>query len=320
MDPDLYAALGVSRGATRADIKKAYRRLARELHPDRRPGDRAAEERFKRVSYAYQVLNDPQKRKLYDEFGSVGLREGFDATAYRGWQQRARGPQWSSGLEEILQQAQQQEGGAGGLHDIFSGRIEDLLGGRRRGRAGRRGRDLAASLSVGFVEALEGVEREITVAGPGGARTLKARIPAGVRDGEKLRLRGQGGPAPGRRGESGDLILTVSVEEHPWFWREQNDLHLRLPVTPSEAYRGARVRVPTLAGDMSLSVPAGTQSGTKLRLRGRGAPARGRGNGAGDLFVHVEVQLPPQGSARVEELLEQLDEELGADVRADVRL
>jgi len=320
-DPDLYSTLGVPRGAARDEIKKAYRKLARELHPDRRPDDPESEERFKRVSYAYQVLNDPEKRKLYDEFGSIALKEGFDPNAYRQWHQRARGAGWNGRLEDLLEHMQR-GGGNVGLEDLFGGRIDDVIGGRRRRRSRRsprRGRDLEASLTVSFNEALEGTERELTVSAPGVApRTLKTRVPAGVRDGEKLLLRGRGGPAPGR-GEPGDLVLTVSVGEHPWFWREGDDLHLRLPVTASEAYGGARVRVPTPRGEVALSIPAGTQSGAKLRLRGRGVARRGRSD-AGDLFAHVEVQLPAPGNERVRKLLEEVDAALEEDVRGELKL
>ncbi len=299
---DLYQTLGVAKDAPKADIKKAFRKLARELHPDRNPGDATAEKRFKDVNRAYQVLSDDEKRKLYDEFGELSLQQGFDAN-------RARQAGVDPRIEELFRRAAAGQGVGGGAQQVFN--IEDLLGGagigdifgNSRRRKPQRGADLESELSIGFVEALRGTERELRVSHPSGPRDVKVRIPAGVRDGGKVRLKGQGTPSR-FGGEAGDLVLTVRVELHPHFWREGEDLHLRVPVTALEAYEGTKVQIPTLDGDVALRVPAGTPSGTKLRLRGKGAK---RGVSTGDLFAHVEITLPPAGDAQVADHLRELE-------------
>ena len=329
-DRDLYSILGVAKDAKTDQIKKAYRKLAREHHPDRNPDNPASADRFKDVSRAYEVLSAPKKRKLYDEFGEVGLKDGFDAEAYRqyqAWQRagggRGRGP--VAGPDEIFAQG----GGRGGsfsfnLEDLLGGRLDDLLGnlGASRGARprSRKGPDLESELRISFAEAVRGVEKGLTLAEPGERgkpRTIKVRIPAGVEDGDRVRLRGQGGRTPAG-GEPGDLVLRVRVAEHPHFWRMGADLHLDLPVTPVEAYEGRKVLVPTIDGEVSLTIPAGAQGGTKLRLRGKGVPRRE--GGRGDLIVHVEIHLPPGRSKKTSELLEALETEYEANPRADLTL
>lgn len=311
---DFYKTLGVKRGATEAELKTAYRALAKQLHPDRNPGNAKAEERFKEVSEAYGVLSDKDKRALYDEFGELGLREGFDPKAYRAYASAAAG------------------GGVGGpdLSDLFGGggfvdfNFEDFFGprgGRARGQGqpfARKGQDLRSEVTIDFRDAVLGCERELSLTSPdrGTTRSIKVRIPSGVRDQGKIRLSGQGLQGSGGGGP-GDLLLTVRVREHPHFWQEEGELHLRLPVTPLEAYRGARVGVPTPHGEVQLTVPSGSQSGQKLRLRGKGAARKGR---AGDLIVHVEVVLPSEKSAEVEEALEKVESEFTTSPRAGLVL
>jgi curved DNA-binding protein len=327
-DRDFYSVLGLSKGASDADIKKAYRKLARDLHPDRNPDDPSAEDRFKDVSHAYQVLSDPEKRKLYDEFGEAGLKEGFDPEAYRQYQRYARGGGGFGGgtsFEDLFGGRASGRGATFDIGDLFGGRggmggMGDAFGGF--GRAAARGRDLQSEITLDFADALRGSERELSFSRPGspnGHRTVKVRIPPGAKDGSKLRLRGQGGPGP-EGGEAGDLLLTVRVRPHDHFWREDDDLHLELPVTALEAYQGAKVPVPTLDGDVNLRVPAGSQSGAKLRLRGKGAPKQG-GSAKGDLIVHLEVRLPEdKGDEKVVELLKELEERYDKPVRRDIRL
>ena len=308
-DRDFYQTLGVARGADDAEIKSAYRELAKKLHPDRNPGDKKAEERFKDVSEAYTVLSDKEKRGLYDEFGEIGLKEGFDPEAYRAYASAAAG------------------GGMGGpdLSDLFGGggfvdfNFQDFFDPRAAGRARpRRGHDLQSEVTIDFREAVLGCEKELSLASPEGglARKLKVRIPSGVRDGGKIRLPGQGLPGASG-GPAGDLVLKVNIRKHSHFWRERGVLHLRLPVTPLEAYEGAKVAVPTPHGEVQLTIPAGSQTGRKLRLRGKGVERKGK---AGDLIVHLEVALPVDESDEVKAALETVEKAFAQSPRAEVRL
>jgi DnaJ-class molecular chaperone len=316
-DRDFYKILGMPRDASPQELKKAYRQLAKELHPDHNPDDQEAEERFKDVSAAYTVVSDPEKRKLYDEFGEMGLREGFDPDAY--------------------QAATQGAGGFGGFDfgDIFGGGargggraghvefdLEDLFGGRGPGRgsyvrAPQRGADIQSEVTIDFRDAVLGCMRELSLRSAEGERTLKVRIPAGVRKGGKIRLRGQGGVG-GNGGPSGDLVLKVNVEKHPYFSMRGKQLHVRVPVTPLEAYSGAKVTVPTPEGDVQLSIPAGSQNGSKLRLRGKGVQPKGKAQG--DLIAQLELILPEGHADEVEEALKTVDEAFEGDPRGDLRL
>ncbi len=316
-DRDFYKILGMPRDASPQELKKAYRQLAKELHPDHNPDDQEAEERFKDVSAAYTVVSDPEKRKLYDEFGEMGLREGFDPDAY--------------------QAATQGAGGFGGFDfgDIFGGGargggraghvefdLEDLFGGRGPGRgsyvrAPQRGADIQSQVTIDFRDAVLGCMRELSLRSAEGERTLKVRIPAGVRKGGKIRLRGQGGVG-GNGGPSGDLVLKVNVEKHPYFSMRGKQLHVRVPVTPLEAYSGAKVTVPTPEGDVQLSIPAGSQNGSKLRLRGKGVQPKGKAQG--DLIAQLEIILPEGHADEVEEALKTVDEAFEGDPRGDLRL
>jgi DnaJ-class molecular chaperone len=316
-DRDFYKILGMPRDASPQELKKAYRQLAKELHPDHNPDDQEAEERFKDVSAAYTVVSDPEKRKLYDEFGEMGLREGFDPDAY--------------------QTATQGAGGFGGFDfgDIFGGGargggraghvefdLEDLFGGRGPGRgsyvrAPQRGADIQSEVTIDFRDAVLGCMRELSLRSAEGERTLKVRIPAGVRKGGKIRLRGQGGVG-GNGGPSGDLVLKVNVEKHPYFSMRGKQLHVRVPVTPLEAYSGAKVTVPTPEGDVQLSIPAGSQNGSKLRLRGKGVQPKGKAQG--DLIAQLEIVLPEGHADEVEEALKTVDEAFEGDPRGDLRL
>lgn len=317
---DLYAELGLKKGATKEEIKKAYRKLARELHPDRNPNNKRAEERFKRVAYANDVLSDDRKRGLYDEFGEVGLREGFDAEAARAMRGRARstGP-GGFGFEEIFAGAGRgrRSGFGGTLEDLFGGGIDELFG--RGGFGGRattgvpKAPDQESEIEVSFEEAMQGVEKALTISEGGQQRTIRVRIPAGVSDGGKVRLRGQG--AQSGTPAAGDLVLTVRVGAHRWFRREGSDLHLEVPITIGEAWRGTNIRVPTPEGEVSLKVPARVQSGGRLRLKGKGVPIRG--GGRGDLFVHLQVRMPDgHDHARIERAIEELESQYTSDVRA----
>jgi curved DNA-binding protein len=328
---DLYGELGLKRGASKEEIKKAYRKLARELHPDRNPNNPKAEERFKRVAYANDVLSDDRKRSLFDEFGEVGLREGFDAEAMRAMRQRGRvggGPGF--GFEEIFNpgtggRGARRSGFGSTLEDLFGGGIDELFG---RGGFGPRGGagpgvttakapDHESEIQVTFNEALNGVEKELTLREGARERTIRARIPAGVTDGGKVRLRGQGGQVAGL--DPGDLVLTVRVGEHPLFRREGDDLHLTLPVTVGEAWKGTSIKLPTPYGEVSLKIPPRVQSDAKLRLKGRGVPKRD--GTKGDLYVKVSIRLPStHDHASVDHAVGELEKLYGEDVRAGLKL
>jgi curved DNA-binding protein len=278
---DLYDVLGVPRTASPEEIKKAFRRLARKHHPDVNPGDKKAEERFKEVSAAAEVLTDPKRRTLYDEFGPDSLRSGFDparAEQYRQW--RRQGTPFDFGGF-----AGHDEGG-GDFQTIF----EHIFGGgaARRGAA-RGGEDVEAAVEVELRDAALGAEREVRLQG----KALRVKIPAGVGDGSRIRLAGQGGPGA-FGGPAGDLYLVVKLREHPLLRREGRDLTIDLPVTVPEVVNGAEVTLPTFEGPVRLRVPPGSQSGTRLRLRGRGLPDL-RGQGRGDLYAVLRVVLPENG-------------------------
>lgn len=318
-DRDFYKTLGVSRDASQEEIKKAYRRLAKELHPDRNPDDPKAEERFKDVSHAYGVLSEPEKRKLYDQFGEMGLREGFDPEAYQAARQGVGG---AGGFDfgDIFGAAARARGRGGAGQFEFN--LEDLFGVGGPGpsayaRAPRRGADLESEITVDFRDAVLGSTRELSLRSAEGERTLKVRIPPGVRNEGKIRLRGQGGQGL-NGGPAGDLVLTVRVRKHPYFSMKGKQLHVTVPVTPLEAYAGSKVSVPTPEGSVQLTVPAGSQNGTKLRLKGKGVAERG--GRRGDLIAHLEVVLPEGRSKAVEEALRTVDEAFAKDPREDLEL
>lgn len=290
---DPYAVLGVHSKASQDDIRKAYRKLARKYHPDVNPGDAVAEEKFKEISAAYEMIEDPEKRKLFDEFGAAASAPGFDpeqARAYQAWQQRrdatGAGPRYTSAqdfefdLGDIL--GSMFGGGAGGPGGRRY-RAEDF-------RMPRRGADVSTDLTIPFVDAVQGASREFTLNLPGGRTTrTQVKIPPGVRDGQKLRLRERGMEGQDG-GPAGDLFITVRVQPHALFTRDGADILVQVPVTVKEALAGAEIQVPTLESPVKVKVPAGSQSGTKLRLRGKGGPRAG--GGRGDLLVDILVRLP----------------------------
>jgi curved DNA-binding protein len=295
MARDLYETLGVPRTADEDTIRKAFRKLAAKYHPDKNPG-KDAEAKFKEINQAHEILSSKDKRSLYDEFGEDSLRSGFDAERARAYRQYTRGGGGGRGGSVSFQDLFGGSGGGGAgpdLGDLFG----DMFG---RQRGPRKGADTEAEVSVDFVSSLRGTTVQMLRAGQ--AEPLSVRIPAGVVDGGRVRIAGHGAPAPG--GLPGDLVLTVRVGPHPFFKREGDDLHLELPLTLVEAYEGARVRVPTIDGEVTLKVPPRTQSGQVTRLRGKGVARRGKP--AGDLYVRYFVRIPDSTDPEVQKAIEAL--------------
>lgn len=321
MAEDLYAVLGVPKGADEAVIKKTYRKLAKTLHPDKNPGDKKAEARFKTVNHAFDVLSDPKKRKLYDEFGEEGLREGFDPEKVRAYQQ------WSSqqGAPGTRGGGNRSYPGGVRIEDLFSGNapqgadfsefIGDIFSrGGRRPRGPTPGSDLQASVTIDFASAVRGTMVELHT--QQGGEAIKVRIPQGADDGSRVRIPGQGAPSP-NGGAAGDLLLDIHVEPHKYFRREGDDLHLDLPITIVEAIRGGKVRVPTIDGSVSLKVTPGTQTGATARLKGKGVTRKGN---TGDLYVHYQVHVPTSTSPALETLLDAFAKETAEDPREGMAL
>ncbi len=310
-DEDLYALLGVAKGASDDALKTAYRKLARKHHPDVNPGDEKAEDRFKEISFAYDVLSDPEKRARYAEFGNQGLEAGFDpeqARAYRRWSEGARRSPYHDqdrqgdadfDLEELLSRLR----GSGGFE-----------GAGAFGNAPRRGRDARAEIEIDFLDAV--LAREVGVEIEGRGR-LRVRVPGGARDGTRVRLAGQGEPGV-QNGPPGDLLITLRVRAHPFFRRDGDDLLLDVPVTVPELVLGANALVPTPDGNASVRVPPHSRPGARLRLRGKGAATRA--GGRGDLLLRLEVALPEDGGERLEEVAKSMEPLYeGRDVRAKIR-
>ena len=303
MAKDLYAVLGVPRDADEETIKKAFRKLAMKFHPDKNPG-KASEQRFKEVNQAHEVLSDAKKRALYDEFGDESLSQGFDADRARVIRQYGGARRGSAGAAGAA-------GGAGGfdVQEIFGGGaggdfgeiFGDIFGGRGRGRARgpMRGQDAENQVVIDFVSAVKGTTLQIQR----GNDAVTVRIPPGANEGSRLRIAGQGHPGAAG-GPAGDLLLTIHVSPHPHFKREGDDLHLEVPITLAEAYRGEKIRIPTPDGEVTLKVPARTQSGQVTRLRGKGVARKGKD--AGDLYVKFVVHVPTSEDPEVAEAIDAL--------------
>ena len=327
MDDDYYKILGVSREATEADIQKAYRELARKYHPDMAEDKEAAKARFQEVQTAYDVLSDSEKREMYDRYGSSfesmaggeggprwsgqagpgGAQFDFNDIDFSqifggGGGAGAGGGGGGAGFEQIFRQFQ---GGGGG-------------GGQRQRRQAppRPGANLTHELTVSLKTIATGGEARLSLRRPSGkSETITVKIPAGIEDGKKIRLRGQGEPST-TGGPNGDILITIRVSPHPHFTRRGNDLEVELPVTLSEAALGAKVDVPTPKGTISLSIPAGTSSGKRLRLKGMGIQSA---NGTpGDLYAKVMIMLPSELDDESKQLIEKLGARAKGNPRADL--
>ncbi|HKC26869.1 MAG TPA: molecular chaperone DnaJ [Jatrophihabitans sp.] len=383
IEKDYYKSLGVAKDASQAEIKKIYRKLARELHPDKNPGDAKAEARFKEVSEAYDVLSDPAKRKEYDEarslFGAGGLGGFGGFGAGTGARAGQRGGNFNFNVSDLFGSGN--SANSGNLNDLFDGLFGANAGRttRRTSAGPRRGQDASADVTLSFEEAVQGVTMPLRLTGPaacatcggsgakpgtaprrcpncGGSgfvsrnqgafgfsepcvecrgtgqviddpcvdchgsgvtsqvRTINVRIPAGVRDGAKVRVAGKG--TPGASGApAGDLYVTVHVEPHKLFSRNGDDLTLTVPITFAEATLGTTLRVPTLDGSVALKIAAGTPSGRTLRVRGRGVHRRGS---TGDLLVTVEVAVPANLDSAAREALERFAAAQSDDPRPQI--
>ncbi len=285
MAEDFYQVLGVSRNSSDADLKKAYRKLSRENHPDSKPNDKAAAEKFKQVQEAYTVLSDSEKRQKYDRFGHAAFQGGG----------RGGGSPFGGGFD---------------FGDLFGG------GGGRRAARARKGQDVETTIDVPFNTAAEGGSYSLTVNTAGKPEQITARIPAGVDSGSVIRLSGQGHPGMGG-GPNGDLMVKIRVAPHPYFRRDAANLLVDVPISLTEAALGAKVDVPTLSeGLVTVTVPPGSASGTRLRLRGKGIINR-KTNEPGDLYAIIQIVVPKELDDRSRELLEEFAELHPEDLRED---
>lgn len=301
---DPYQILGVSKSATPEEMKAAYRKLAKKLHPDLNPGKKEIEQKFKEVTAAYDLLSDPAKRSKFDRGELDGMgneragfgRGGADPFSNAGF----RGNSYGAGGAR--------SGGAGtGGADQFGGFSEDLFAdlfgaGRRRGTGGQdrprtKGADITYTMTVGFIEACMGSKQRVTLSS---GKTVDVNIPPGAEEGSKLRLRGQG---QGSLGDTGDAIVEISIAPHAYFTRKDRDVYLDAPVSLTEALLGANIKVPTLDGTVAVRVPSGANSGTLMRLKGKGIPAHGS-RLVGDLFVRLRVMLPEPPDKALTDMVE----------------
>lgn len=317
MSKDYYDILGVDKNASQDEIKKAYRKKAHKYHPDKEGGD---EEKFKEVNKAYQVLSDEQKRQKYDQFG-----ENFDQAGGFG----GGGQQGGFGFEDFARRAQQQGGGFGGqggqfnfefdgqqedidLGDIF-GEMFGFGGGRGRGRRARKGRDVQVDVELDFEEAIEGAEKDIefyqSTRDGREKREFTVEIPAGIREGQSVKVPGKGGPAPNSQGRPGDAYVKVHVKSHPEFERQGADIYSEVKISYPQAVLGDTIEVDTLKGKKKVKVPAGTESHKKIRLANYGAP-RIKRRGRGDHYVKVIIDVPENVSSEAEELLDKLEDKI----------
>lgn len=305
MAKDYYQILGVARGALDEELKKAYRRLAKMYHPDVNK-DKNAEEKFKEISEAYNVLSDTKKRKQYDMFGGGG--GPFGGTAGPGgfqWESRS-GPGEGFDFRQFGSEAE----GFGNLGDLFSELFQ--MGGMRQGKTRTRrpyqpeepqtGGDTVTELEVDFLEAVHGASRKMNLHRAGRTESLSIKIPAGVDNGYRVRLVGKGEPGQ-FGGKAGDCYLNVRVKPHPLFWREGADIYCEIPITIYEAMLGATIPVPTLDGTAQMKIPKGTVSGQKFRLKGKGAPKLEEKGSKGDQYVIVQIVPPDKVDAEIEAMI-----------------
>jgi curved DNA-binding protein len=312
---DYYKSLGVSKNASHDEIKKAYRKLARKYHPDANPNDKKAEEKFKEISEAYEVLGDEEKRKQYDQLGAdwkryqeaggagaggFGFEDFMRHQSFNGGTGRQRTYTYSGDFEDLF---------GGGFSDFFeaffgggggfSNRGSAFTGGRERQRQAK-GQDLSASMEISMADAYDGAEKTISVHN----QKLKIKIKPGINDGQTLRLKGKGNPGPG--GQAGDLLLTVYIKDQPGYKRNGSDLYLDLPVDLYKATLGGEVQFNVFGHQLKAKIPAGTQGGSSLRLKGKGFPEYGRPEKRGNLYLQIHIQIPKNLSQKERSYFEAL--------------
>lgn len=302
MSKDLYQILGVSKTASEADIKSAYRKLARKYHPDLNKDDKNAAEKFKEISNAYDIIGNAEKRQKYDnnEIDADGKPTGFGAGfgggqggSYGGFSGNPFGGGFSAGSGQGFD-----------FSSIFGSDFFSQFGGGAQtggfGRnAARKGQDVAYNMRVSFLDAANGVEKQVNLEG----KNINVKIPAGMQSGKTMRLKGLGHPGL-NGGENGDVLITINVDNHPYFEREDNNILLTLPISLKEALKGAKITVPTISGKVAVSVPAMSSSGEKLRLKGKGIKANGV---SGDEIITLQIILPKDKSAVLSEMADKID-------------
>lgn len=298
MDP--YTVLGVKRGASQDAIKRAYHKLAKALHPDVNPDDKNVEQRFKEVSAAYNFLSDKEKRAKFDrgEIGADGTPR-YESAFHRAYTGGGRGSGGNRGQEF-----------GHDFEDLFS----DLFGQARRQKTARtsrvKGQDIQYSMAISLVEAINGVSRRVKLYD---GKSIEVRIPPGTEDGQSLRLKGKGSAGFGGAA-AGDAFVTIQVKKHKYFRPENKDIHLNVPVTLDEAVLGAKIKVPTVDGAVSLNIPAGANTGRRLRLKGKGMPGKD-GGARGDQIIHLDVMLPDKADPDLKRFLEEWSKRNAYDVR-----
>src|SRR5581483_5368415 len=324
---DPYEVLGVAKGASAADIKSAFRRLAKKLHPDANKQDPKAASKFAELNAAYEILGDEDKRKAFDrgEIDAEGKPrfQGFaGAGAHPGGFGRGGFESYTWGPDGFQHRTAPGGGSFGGFEDILKDVFGGMAGGARARRGGAqfepedfaaagRGADVSAEMTITLAEAVKGGSRRLHLST---GKELDVKIPPGITDGQTIRLKGQGMAGPG--GGAGDLLIKVSIAPHPLFKVDGADLRLDLPITLDEAVLGAKVRVPTLDGAVQLSIPAHTNSGRTFRLKGKGIPAK---QGAGDLLATVRIMLPDEHDPKLEDLMRKWRDSKRYDPRKDMK-
>jgi DnaJ-class molecular chaperone len=320
-----YEILGVERNASEDDIQKAYRKLARKYHPDMNPDDASAKSKFQEVQSAFEVLSDAEKRKRYDQFGTTDPHFGAGGPGGHGG---PGGPKWTyqtgpqGGYPFDLNDlfgggGGGEEEGAGGFADLFKQFRRTGGGGGRRAAHAERGGDLKHEMTIPFNTAVQGGEMAVSVQrASGNLETITIKIPAGIDDGKRIRVRGQGEPGEGG-GPAGDILVTIHVSAHPYFRRQGSRLDVRVPVTLAEAAEGAKIDVPTPWGTIALSIPPGTSSGKRLRVKGHGV--RPKNGEAGDLFAEIQVVLPAELSEEERNTLAEISRRHPQHPRTELR-